>query len=66
MQAHNVDCGDGSGSLQLLAQAANLTRIRRDYIVFMPHALASLRFLEPSLAWLPLGAQYVVLGEKRG
>jgi len=49
-----------------LAQAANLTRIRRDYIVFMPHALASLRFLEPSLAWLPLGAQYVVLGEERG
>lgn len=49
-----------------LIQAASLRRIRRDYIVFMPHVLSGLRFLEPSLAWLPLGAQYVVLGEKRG
>jgi 2-polyprenyl-3-methyl-5-hydroxy-6-metoxy-1,4-benzoquinol methylase len=52
-------------TLQLI-QTTKLRRLRRDYIVFMPHALAGLRFLEPSLAWLPLGAQYVVLGEKRG
>ena len=49
-----------------IATAAGLKLIRRDYIVFLPHALAALRFLEPSLAWIPLGAQYVVLGEKRG
>lgn len=49
-----------------LVREADLKRIRRDYIVFLPHALARLRFLEPSLAWLPLGAQYAVLGEKRG
>jgi 2-polyprenyl-3-methyl-5-hydroxy-6-metoxy-1,4-benzoquinol methylase len=52
-------------TLQLI-QTTKLKRIRRDYIVFMPHALAGLRFLEPSLAWLPLGAQYAVLGEKHG
>jgi SAM-dependent methyltransferase len=49
-----------------MATAAGLEQIRRDYIVFLPHALAALRFLESSLAWLPLGAQYVVLGKKRG
>ncbi len=49
-----------------LVRAASLKPIRRDYIVFLPHAFARLRFLEPSLAWLPLGAQYAVLGKKRG
>lgn len=33
-----------------------------DYIVFFPAALARLRPLEPRLAWLPLGAQYVAHG----
>lgn len=47
-------------------RSTGLTILRRDYIVFMPRPLAWLRWLEPSLAWLPLGAQYVVLGEKRG
>jgi 2-polyprenyl-3-methyl-5-hydroxy-6-metoxy-1,4-benzoquinol methylase len=47
-----------------LVRNANLDVRRRDYIVFMPHALARLRRLEPWLAWLPLGAQYAVLGEK--
>jgi hypothetical protein len=47
-----------------LVRNANLDVQRRDYIVFMPHALARLRPLEPWLAWLPLGAQYAVLGEK--
>jgi SAM-dependent methyltransferase len=43
----------------------DLEILRRDYIVFMPRMLAWLRPLEPALAWLPLGAQYVVLGAKR-
>jgi SAM-dependent methyltransferase len=30
------------------------------YRIFFPHALRSLRGLEPWLAWLPLGAQYCV------
>lgn len=47
-----------------LLQAAALQLLRRDYIVFMPRVLALLRPLEPWLAWLPLGAQYAVIGEK--
>ena len=43
---------------------AGLSIARRDYIVFMPHLLSLLRPFEPWLAWLPLGAQYAVLGEK--
>lgn len=47
-----------------LIQHAGLKLLRRDYIVFMPHTLSRLRPLEPWLAWLPIGAQYAVLGEK--
>lgn len=39
---------------------------RRDFIVFFPKILASLRSFEPLLAWCPLGAQYTVVGENRG
>jgi SAM-dependent methyltransferase len=45
-------------------RAANLRLLRHDYIVFFPHALGWLRFVEPWLAWLPAGAQYAVLAEK--
>jgi SAM-dependent methyltransferase len=37
---------------------------RQDYIVFMPRPLSWLRSLEAWLAWLPLGAQYALIGEK--
>ena len=43
---------------------AGLRLVRRDFIVFMPRFIAGLRHLEPLLAKLPLGAQYVVLAEK--
>jgi len=43
---------------------AGLRVVRRDYIVFLPRALAWLRPLEPRLAWLPLGAQYAMIGVK--
>ena len=49
---------------QYLRQA-NLHVLRRDYIVFMPHFLAWLRPIEPWLAWLPIGGQYVILAKKR-
>jgi SAM-dependent methyltransferase len=35
-----------------------------DYVFFFPRFLASLRPLEPRLAWLPLGGQYLVLARK--
>jgi len=44
--------------------SAGLRLLRCDYIVFLPHALAWLRPLEPRLAWLPLGAQYAAVGER--
>jgi SAM-dependent methyltransferase len=36
---------------------AGFQRVRQDYIVFFPRALAALRSLEPKLHWLCLGAQ---------
>jgi SAM-dependent methyltransferase len=42
---------------------AGLSLVRGDYIVFMPKAFAKLRSLEPHLAWLPIGAQYMVTAE---
>lgn len=40
--------------------AAGFERPRTRYIVFYPHALRLLRWSEPLLGWLPLGAQYCV------
>jgi len=40
------------------AAAAGWSGARIDYRLFFPAALKGLRPLEPSLAWLPLGAQY--------
>ena len=35
-----------------------------DYITFFPRWLAWFRGLEPHLAWLPLGAQFAIVGSK--
>jgi SAM-dependent methyltransferase len=43
---------------------ARLKVRRHDYIVFMPRFLAWFRRVEPLLAGVPLGAQYVMVGEK--
>lgn len=43
---------------------AGFTRTDLRYRIFFPKALASLRWLEPYLTWLPLGAQYYALGRK--
>lgn len=48
-----------------LSRDAGLDEATARYIVFFPHALATFRGLEPSLGWLPLGAQYVVSGRKK-
>lgn len=44
--------------------ASGLNRLRRDYIVFFPKMLASLRIIEPWLRLLPIGAQYAMVGGK--
>ena len=43
---------------------ANLRVQRSDYIVFLPGFLAWLRGIEPALARVPLGAQYVMMAQK--
>lgn len=43
---------------------AGLRVARHDYITFFPKLLAPLRPLEKHIGWLPLGAQYAVVGEK--
>ena len=35
-----------------------------NYRIFFPHALRGLRRFEPTLTWLPLGAQYYVRASK--
>jgi SAM-dependent methyltransferase len=45
-------------------RAAGFSQVQTRYRVFFPHALRALRGVEPLLAWLPLGAQYCVVGRK--
>lgn len=40
--------------------------LETDYLMFMPPAIAWLRFVDRALAWLPLGAQYAVAARKPG
>jgi SAM-dependent methyltransferase len=47
-----------------LLQRSGLTDVRRDYIVFLPRALARLRWIEPQLRALPFGAQMMLVGTR--
>lgn len=47
-----------------LFREAGWKNVKINYHVFFPRVLASLRPLEPKLAWLPLGGQYSVSAEK--
>ena len=38
--------------------------VETDYLMFTPPGLGFLRFVDRALAWLPLGAQYVVAARK--
>jgi SAM-dependent methyltransferase len=55
---------DRAESRSLITQSAKLRVSRTGYTLFVPHALRSLRFIEPALSWLPLGGQYYVVGER--
>ncbi len=46
------------------AKAAGWQSPQIRYHIFFPRALAALRGLEPSLAWLPLGGQYSLIARK--
>ncbi len=50
------------GELVRLLREAGYRSVQRQFIVFFPRSLAWLRPLEPSLGWLPVGAQMMVVG----
>lgn len=56
----------GPVELTRLLSTAGLVRAKRQFIVFFPRALSVLRPLEPSLGWLPLGAQVMAVAEAPG
>ncbi len=43
---------------------AGWKKVETRYHLFFPHALASLRPVEPALAWLPLGGQYSLVASR--
>ena len=47
-----------------LLKDADFDGVSGRYIVFFPKQLASLRFLDRFISWLPLGAQYMAFGIK--
>ena len=49
-----------ASELVSLSSDAGFHRVEKRYIVFFPKVLSLLRPLEPSLGWLPFGAQYYV------
>lgn len=54
------------GELVRLLEQSGYVRVARKYIVFFPRLLAALRPIEPSLGWLPVGAQMMVVGTNPG
>lgn len=48
----------------LRARQAGFSEVAHFYRIFFPGVLRHLRFIEPYLTWLPLGAQYYVVGRK--
>ena len=49
-----------------LVSSADMNIVRCGYIVFFPNFLRALRVCEPFLSFLPLGAQYFIVGQKIG
>jgi len=54
------------GETRRLLKSSGFEVLFTDYKFFFPRPLAALRFLEPSLRWCVMGAQYLVLGRKPG
>ena len=54
----------GRGALSRRLQRAGFEIAARRYRIFFPRPLKSLRPLERFLTWLPLGAQYYLVGRK--
>jgi len=53
-----------AADFNLRLRHADFAEVGHRFRIFFPAILRRLRFLEPFLAWLPLGAQYYVTGRK--
>jgi SAM-dependent methyltransferase len=51
-------------TLRRRVRAAGFAAVQSAYRIFFPGILRQLRFIEPLLKWLPLGAQYYVVGRR--
>lgn len=52
----------GAGEMRRRLKAGGFAKVQRRFCLFFPPALAVLRPLERLLGWLPLGAQYHLVG----
>ena len=52
------------GALRRHMSAAGLMELKSRYILFSPFDHRFVRAIEGSIGWLPLGAQYVCVGER--
>lgn len=52
-----------SSDLRATLERYYFTRTYTHYRIFFPSFLSKLRFIEPALRWLPLGAQYYVVAQ---
>jgi ubiquinone/menaquinone biosynthesis C-methylase UbiE len=53
-------------NMQRALRKAGFLDVQLRYRIFFPRLLSMMRWMEPYLTWLPLGAQYCVWGRKTG
>ena len=53
-----------SKTLKYQFNRASLSNVQIIYTTFFPRFLSFLNFLDPYLGWLPLGGQYLAIGQK--
>ena len=52
------------GQIRSLLREGGFQILRTDFVFIFPHILRALRWLEPYLARLPIGGQYVVFARR--
>jgi len=54
-----------SKKLKQHLENASFSKVRVKYTTFFPKILSGLNIFDPFLSWLPLGGQYLAIGEKK-